>query len=503
MSRTSDTLNFERARKLIDEGQPKKAEEIAWTQVERAEEAVEDYSDAVTQGRLASAYSEASAIFIKTANLDAAYECIEKALAIYDYLESADEQLRDLHLRAGRINQVREQHEEAAASFREALAVAEKLPDSRFPAARIYSYLARSLEALGLIEEAKQTLQEGLLAAKASGSSYDEQKLGAKLDELLEAEEGGDLLDGIGVDDAEDRESETLEEILEEIDSLIGLEAAKRGIRRMANFMQVQQLRAQVGHTPPPISQHVVYLGSSGTGKTTLARYSGRIAKALGALKTANVVEVSRGELIGEHVGQTAPLVNEVVDRALDGVLFIDEAYSLLPEDSTNDYGHEAITTLMTRMENDRDRLMVILAGYPGPMRTFLKANPGLSSRFSSSILFEDYLPEELQEIFEKFVADAEYALDEDALTLLPEIMERSYIERNPENFGNARAVRNFFEETIANQADRLAPLLTELSVEERGRLEELRPDVAKVLSLICAGDLPERLGQADDEEEE
>lgn len=247
---------------------------------------------------------------------------------------------------------------------------------------------------------------------------------------------------------------ESLDQVLVELDELVGIENVKSRVRQTANFARVQQLRVGQGLKPIPTSYHSVYTGNPGTGKTTVARLMGRIYRSLGVLKRGHLVECDRSALVGEYVGQTAPRTSAVIDSALDGILFIDEAYSLVKE--REDFGQEAIETLLKRMEDDRDRLIVIVAGYPEPMQRFIHSNPGLESRFTRFIEFPDYDPQELCRIFTLMCR-------KNSLTLSPGLREvvlhhftRLHRERG-DNFGNARLVRNCFEAVINAQASRLA----------------------------------------------
>jgi SpoVK/Ycf46/Vps4 family AAA+-type ATPase len=214
-------------------------------------------------------------------------------------------------------------------------------------------------------------------------------------------------------------------------------------------------MRKEKGLKTPKLSLHLVFTGSPGTGKTTVARIVARIYKDLGVLKKGHLVETDRSGLIGQYVGQTAPRVNALCDSALNGVLFIDEAYALTQSHSSQDYGAEAIATLLKRMEDDRDRLVVIVAGYTNEMKKFIESNPGLQSRFSRYINFPDYTAEELYQIFRMYLRKNEYTITQEAAKNLREQLE-IVVDNKTRNFGNARYVRNLFEKAIQCQANRL-----------------------------------------------
>lgn len=243
----------------------------------------------------------------------------------------------------------------------------------------------------------------------------------------------------------------------QELDELIGLEEVKEEVRGIANFAKTQKMRQEQGLKTPKMSFHLVFTGSPGTGKTTVARIVARIYKDLGILKKGHLVETDRSGLVAEYMGQTAVKTNAVVDSALNGVLFIDEAYALVPEGGrANDYGQEAIATLLKRMEDDRDRLVVIIAGYPDEMKRFINSNPGLQSRFNKYINFPDYTGEELYRIFCMYMRKNEYTMSEEASAYLMEHMNYK-VAHKERNFGNARYARNIFEKVIQQQANRLA----------------------------------------------
>lgn len=242
---------------------------------------------------------------------------------------------------------------------------------------------------------------------------------------------------------------------LEELQTLIGLSEVKEEVSALANFVKIQQEREKKGMKAVGLSYHCVFTGNPGTGKTTVARILAAIYRNLGILKKGHLVETDRSGLVAEYVGQTAVKTNKIIDSALDGVLFIDEAYSLV-QGGGNDYGQEAISTLLKRMEDDRNRLIVVLAGYSEDMNRFIDSNPGLQSRFNRYIHFSDYSADELKQIFMLNVEKNQYLLEPEGEELLTKILNFA-IEHKDKNFGNGRYVRNLFEKTIQNQAIRLS----------------------------------------------
>ena len=240
----------------------------------------------------------------------------------------------------------------------------------------------------------------------------------------------------------------------EELEGLIGLNNVKHEIKTLANLVKVQQARKEEGLKNSTLSYHLVFTGNPGTGKTTIARIIASIYKDLKILKKGHLVETDRSGLVAEYLGQTAVKTNAVIDTALDGVLFIDEAYSLTDENDS--YGKEAVATLLKRMEDDRDRLVVILAGYTENMTHFIMTNPGLESRFNKYIEFTDYNAEELFQIFMRLAHKYDYLVDEEAQHIIKDLINIE-IESKDKQFGNARFVRNLFENILANQANRLA----------------------------------------------
>ncbi|MBQ4405757.1 MAG: AAA family ATPase [Bacteroidales bacterium] len=242
-----------------------------------------------------------------------------------------------------------------------------------------------------------------------------------------------------------------------ELNSLIGLSRVKEEVFTLRNFAKVQQMRAAQGLATTAVSYHCVFSGKPGTGKTTVARIVAGIYKELGILKKGHLVEVQRADLVAEYVGQTAPKTNAKIDEALDGVLFIDEAYTL-SQGGQNDFGSEAIATLLKRMEDDRCRLVVILAGYDDEIKQFIDSNPGLQSRFNRYIHFDDYSATELMEILMFNLNKSQYTITRPAYIRAFNYINAKLSQRDPQ-FGNARFVRNFFERIIQKQANRVARL--------------------------------------------
>lgn len=276
-------------------------------------------------------------------------------------------------------------------------------------------------------------------------------ELGTILPVDIESALGETLADQDGV-------AENFAAALAKLDSLVGLQRVKRQVRRLCSFVQVQSERARAGYkTAAGFSQHLVFTGSPGTGKTVVSRIVADLYFNLGILPSNRIVEVDRSGLVAQYVGQSALKTREVIESALGGVLFIDEAYALAKEGDERDFGHEVIDTLLKAMEDYRDQLTVIVAGYPEPMTRFIDSNPGLRSRFNHYIEFEDYQPDELLSIFERFVRDSEYDLEADARLALQEQLQELF--RQGCTGDNGRFVRNLFERTVELQAERIARL--------------------------------------------
>ncbi|MGC0380822.1 right-handed parallel beta-helix repeat-containing protein [Streptomyces sp. SAI-129] len=247
-----------------------------------------------------------------------------------------------------------------------------------------------------------------------------------------------------------------LPELLAELGDLVGLEGVKREVESMAKLMQLVKRRQEAGLQPPPLSRHLVFAGNPGTGKTTVARLYGRLLAALGLLTDGHLVEADRGALVGEYVGHTAPRTTAVFKRALGGVLFIDEAYSLVPAGQSTDFGQEAISTLVKLMEDHRDDVVVIAAGYPQDMERLIDSNPGLASRFTRTLRFDDYSSQDLVRIVEHQAARHEYRIGDDtAAALLDHFGSIARTER----FGNGRTARQVFQQMTEHHAMRVADL--------------------------------------------
>lgn len=265
-------------------------------------------------------------------------------------------------------------------------------------------------------------------------------------------------------------EDKSLQELLNELNSLIGLDDVKQDVQSLINLIQIRKIREKRNLKQQPMSLHLVFMGNPGTGKTTVARLLARIYNKIGVLSQGQLVEVDRSGLVGGYVGQTALKVQEVVKSAIGGILFIDEAYSLTSNKDGNDYGKEAIDTLLKAMEDHRDNLIVIVAGYTNLMEGFLESNPGLKSRFNKYLFFKDYTPEELYSIFEKMCKGYKFNITDEAQEYVKDYFEKRYIHRN-ENFANGRDVRNFFEKALIRQADRLSNKGNNLTDEELSEL--------------------------------
>ena len=246
----------------------------------------------------------------------------------------------------------------------------------------------------------------------------------------------------------------SMEELMAELDGLVGLKNIKKDIHSLMNFIEITKIRKERGLNVPTISYHLVFTGNPGTGKTTVARLVAGLYRQIGILPKGQLVEVDRGQLVAGYTGQTAIKTMDAINRAMGGVLFIDEAYALVNDDQDS-FGKEAVETILKAMEDHRDELVVIVAGYTELMHKFIESNPGFKSRFSKFFEFPDYTGEELMEIFDRFCKSNGYHMAEPAKKYLAEELQKMY-EARSRHFGNGRTVRNIFEKAIHAQADRL-----------------------------------------------
>ena len=254
---------------------------------------------------------------------------------------------------------------------------------------------------------------------------------------------------------AEETKRIDADEVLAELEQMVGMQAVKKEVRLLVNLLKIQKLREEQGLKNASVSRHMVFYGNPGTGKTTIARMLAKVYKSLDLLPQGQLVEVDRGGLVGSYIGQTALKTKEVIESSLGGILFIDEAYALTENKGEGDFGQEAVDTLLKAMEDHREELVVIVAGYTEPMKRFLESNPGLKSRFNKFLFFEDYSPEELLQIMDGMCLKQDYRLTDAAKKKVVRYFE-DRLAGEPENFANAREARNLLEKAIANQASRL-----------------------------------------------
>ncbi len=286
---------------------------------------------------------------------------------------------------------------------------------------------------------------------------------------------------------------EKIEDLLAELHSYIGLGSIKKEVESLVNMVKIHKLRKEHDLPTVDMSLHMVFSGNPGTGKTMIARLMARIYKSLGILSKGQLVEVDRSGLVAGYVGQTATKTQAAIEKALGGVLFIDEAYALTYKKEGNDFGQEAVDTLLKMMEDNRDDLVVIVAGYDGLMDEFIRSNPGLESRFNRYLHFDDYSIDEMLQIFDMRVSGGGYTLNENAKDEV-----RSFIERenyDPISFGNARGVRNLFEQVLIHQANRLAK---EAEITKETLMEITEEDILNAAN-VCH-DKPEREQDASQE---
>ncbi len=386
---------------------------------------------------------------------------------------SGGRELFDLHQRLGMARSGQGRDEAALAAFDEAVTLAAVFGGAFTPLAYAQIARAESLRRLGRRADAEASLRAAIAVAERAPVEGREKIVDAAraaLEDLRPV--AARSARGVPVRERPSSDGpppppdpaslhfdeQGFDAVLAELDALVGLAAVKAEVRRLAELLRIASMRKAAGLKTVQVSLHLVFEGGAGTGKTTVARLFGRLYKSLGLLATDEVVEVTREDLVSGYVGQTATKTNDVIDRALDGVLFLDEAYGLVRPGSQGDFGPEAVVELLKRMEDDRARLAVIAAGYPHEMNEFLASNSGFRSRFGETMHFDDYGPVELVQIFELFATDADYTLDADARGELQRTMERLHAARD-RYFGNARTARNLFDDVIAHQAERLLAL--------------------------------------------
>lgn len=389
---------------------------------------------------------------------------------------SGGRELLHLHQRLGMARSGQGRDAAALEAFDEAIALAGVFGDAFIPLAYAHIARAESLRRIGRRADAEASLRAAIAVAGRAPVEGREKIVDAAREALEDlrpvaarSSAGGAARERKGgqstptapppPDPASLHFDEAgFDAVLAELDALVGLASVKAEVKRLAELLRIASMRKAAGLKTVQVSLHLVFEGGAGTGKTTVARLFGRLYKSLGLLATDQVVEITREDLVSGYVGQTATKTNDVIDRALDGVLFLDEAYGLVRPGSQGDFGPEAVVELLKRMEDDRARLAVIAAGYPHEMNEFLASNSGFRSRFGETIHFDDYGPVELVQIFEVFAKDADYTLDADARHELQRTMERLHAARD-RYFGNARTVRNLFDDVIAHQAERLLAL--------------------------------------------
>ncbi|MEA2143290.1 MAG: stage sporulation protein [Solirubrobacteraceae bacterium] len=419
---------------------------------------------------------------LRQADYPLAEEAFGEAIAALREAGGGGRELFELLQRIGLARSHRGADERALAAFDEAIALAATIGPAFYPVAYAHIARAESLRRLSRRADAEESLRTAIAVAEHAPGDGREKLARAARDALdalrpnRRSSAGADR-DGSAApapaparaDAPAERgprppapapdslrfDQTAFDEVLAELDALIGLAAVKAEVRRLAELLRIASLRRAAGLRTVQVSLHLAFQGGAGTGKTTVARLFGRLYRSLGLLATDRVVEVTREDLVSGYVGQTATKTAAAVDSALDGVLFLDEAYGLVRPDSQGDFGPEAVVELLKRMEDDRDRLAVIAAGYPHEMTEFLATNSGFRSRFGETIHFEDYGPTELVQIFETFATAADYVLDDDARAELQRVMERLHAARD-RYFGNARTARNLFDDVVAHQAERL-----------------------------------------------
>jgi len=338
----------------------------------------------------------------------------------------------------------------------------EELMEGMKPSGAYLDNLAGFSDIIGTIKQAENAAKELLIETSSSINPKKETLTPTKDKSQNKDEEIVDKNTPISSETQTEEETakeKTQEELLEALDELVGLDNIKQNVKSLINFVKVRKLREENGLPNPPVSLHMVFAGNPGTGKTTVARILSELYKAIGVLSEGQLIEVDRSGLVAGFVGQTAIKTSEAVTSAIGGILFIDEAYALAPDAGAgNDFGREAIETLLKMMEDNRDDLIVIVAGYNEPMERFISSNPGFESRFNRYLLFDDYNDEQLYDIFNIMCSKSEYVLTDDAKEYAKEYFNKLYEERDY-NFGNARDVRNFFENIVTVHSDRVSKL--------------------------------------------
>jgi hypothetical protein len=355
----------------------------------------------------------------------------------------------------------------AAVALREGVDLAERVCGADWATVRVMRLLAEVEAAGGDRATAADLLARAVAAADASAPADPDVaaavrrewagalRAAGRTDEAIAVSEPGDPSAPAGASPGPEERRRDLDAAIAELNDLVGLAGVKAQVDRLVDLLAVQARRKAAGKNVPEIGLHLVFVGPPGTGKTTVARLIGRIYRGLGALRSGHLVETDRAGLVAGYVGQTAMKVDAVVADALDGVLFVDEAYALA-DGGADDFGREAIAALLKRMEDDRGRLAAVLAGYDEPMQRMLDSNPGLRSRFPTILQFPAYTAAELAEIFRRTAATYDYALSPAAETRLIDVCAAMIVGAGP-SFGNAREVRNLFEDAIASHAQRAA----------------------------------------------